>query len=136
MRQALAITSALALAAPAGAEDVYMPECGDPDIGLYDVAWHQGGFVFYGAGRHDAGETLLVIEDCPRQRRLTMQVFDKGNTSKGAALFDTVDAAVRSKRRYTMGQIQAIAREAGAKTKLGQATSVSCACFKYGAVAP
>lgn len=115
-----------------------MPECSDPDIGFYDVVWHQGGFVFYGGGRYDDGETLLVIDDCPRQRRLTMQVFDKGDIDgpKGSALFDAVDAAVRSKQRYTLGQIQAIAKAAGARTTLGKAASVSCACEKYGAVAP
>ena len=137
MKQALAIIATLGLAGSAGAE-VYMPECSDPGVGVYDVAWHQGGFVFYGGGQYDEGETMLVVDDCPRQLRLTMQIFEKGDIDrpKGGALFEAVDAAVRSKQRYTMGQIEAIARAAGARTKRGAATYVSCACEKYGAVSP
>jgi hypothetical protein len=137
VKLAIAITTTLGLGASAGAE-VYMPECGDPGVGVYDVAWHEGGFVFYAGGRYDDGETLLVVDDCPRQRRLTMQIFDKDNIDrpKGSALFDAVDAAVRSKQRYTMGQIEAIARAAGARTTRGAAAYVSCACEKYGAESP
>jgi hypothetical protein len=115
-----------------------MPECSDPGVGVYDVAWHGGGYVFFAGGRYDDGETLLVLDDCAKQRRLTMQVFDDVNTDrpKGAALFDTVDRAVRSKQAYTMRQIEAIARKAGAKTVLGAASFRSCGCEKYGAAKP
>lgn len=129
-----ALIAALVLAGQAGAESVYMPECGDADVGLYDVTWHADGFVFYGGGRYDDGETLLVLEDCPRQRRLTMRIVEKGDIDrpKGEKLFETVEKAVTSRQAYTMGQIEAMARQAGASTKLGAATHVSCACEKYG----
>lgn len=128
-----ALIAALGLAGQAGAE-VYMPECSDADVGVYDVAWHADGFVFYGGGSYDDGETLLVLEDCPRQRRLTMRIVETDDVDrpKGARLFETVERAVRSPQGYTMGQIEAMARQAGARTKLGAATQVSCACRKYG----
>lgn len=114
-----------------------MPECSDPDVGVYDVAWHRDGFVFYGGGRYDDGETLLVLEDCKGQRRLTMRIVEKDSFDRpeGSALFDAVDKAVRSKQRYTMRQIEAIGKAAGARTRLGAADSVSCACAKYGQLA-
>jgi hypothetical protein len=137
VRQAAAIIALLASAMSAGAE-VYMPECGDPGVGVYDVAWHGGGYVFFAGGQYDAGETLLVLDDCPKQRRLTMQIFDDDKIDKprGGALFDAVDKAVRSQQSYTMRQIEAIARKAGAKTVFGPASFTSCACEKYGAVGP
>ncbi len=63
-----------------------------------------------------------------------MQVVDKDAVEKpkGSALFDAVEKAVRSKQRYTMGQIEAIGTAAGARTKLGAAGFVSCACERYG----
>ena len=126
----------MGLCGPVGAE-VYMPECSDAGVGVYDVAWHGGGFVFYAAGRYDDGETLLFVEDCPGQRRLTMRIVEAGDLDRprGGALFDAVDRAVRSKQGYTMGQIQAIGRDAGARTKLGAADDVSCACRLYGQTA-
>ncbi len=128
-----ALIVALGLAGQAGAE-VYMPECSDADVGVYDVTWHADGFVFYGGGRYDAGETLLVLEDCPRAQRLTMQIVETDDIDrpKGAKLFETVEKAVMSRQAYSMGQIEAMARQAGARTKQGAATDVSCACRKYG----
>ena len=132
----VALIAAVGLAGQAGAE-VYMPECSDAGVGVYDVAWHGGGFVFYAGGSYDDGETLVVVEDCPGQRRLTMRIVEAGDLDrpKGGALFDAVDRAVRSKQGYTMGQIQAIGRDAGARTKLGAAADVSCACRLYGQTA-
>jgi hypothetical protein len=128
-----ALIAALGLAGQAGAE-VYMPECSDPGVGVYDVAWHQGGFVFYASGLYDAGETLLILEDCSAQQRLTMRIVDTDivDKPKGGALFDVVEKAVQSKQRYTMGQIAGIARETGAKVNQRKASDVSCACKTYG----
>jgi hypothetical protein len=114
-----------------------MPECSDAGVGVYDVAWHGGGFVFYAGAAMTTARPAGLSRIAPGQRRLTMRIVEAGDLDRprGGALFDAVDRAVRSKQGYTMGQIQAIGRDAGARTKLGAADDVSCACRLYGQTA-
>jgi hypothetical protein len=116
-----------------------LPEC-TPDgderaagIGDYSVQWHGAGFALYPAWDEDY---RLILDDCKGQRRLVMQSVRKDDPNDNAmaqmAMSDAVLAALESNQRYTMGQIQAIARQAGAKTRMGKAEYVSCACDRYG----
>jgi hypothetical protein len=123
--QALALTP-IPECTPVGAER-------DAGVGEYTVAWHGGGFVLYASW--DA-QYRLFLDDCKGQRRLEMQSAKKTDPTDNAmaqdALYSAVSAALESKQRYTMRQIQAIAREAGAKTRMGKADYVSCGCDRYG----
>jgi hypothetical protein len=105
-------------------------------IGEYSTRWHGNGFVLYPNWVSETGEYRLILDDCKGQRRLIMTSvkLDDPNANADAErkMDDAVQGAVESKQRYTMRQIQAIAREAGAKTKLGTATYVSCGCDRYG----
>lgn len=102
----------------------------------YSTRWHGNGFVLYPSWFEGTGDYRLILDDCKRQRRLviTSVKLDDPNANADAErkMDDAVTAAVESQQRYTMGQIQAIAREAGAKTMLGRATYVSCGCERYG----
>jgi hypothetical protein len=119
-----------------------LPECsatGDEraaGIGEYSTRWHGNGFVLYPSWFEGTGDYRLILDDCNNQRRLVMTSvkLDDPNANADAErkMDEAVTAAMESKQRYTMGQIQAIAREAGAKTKLGKATYISCACDRYG----
>jgi hypothetical protein len=126
--QAQALTP-LPECSPAGAERA-------AGIGEYSTRWHGNGFALYPSWVSETGEYRLILDDCKGQRRLVMTSvkLDDPNANADAErkMDDAVQAALESKQRYTMGQIQAIAREAGAKTKLGRATYQSCACDRYG----
>jgi hypothetical protein len=102
-------------------------------VGEYTVAWHGGGFVLYTSW--DV-EYRLFLDDCKGQRRLMMQSARQDDPTETAmaqdALYEAVSAALESKQRYTMGQIRAIARATGARTKLGKASYVSCGCDRWG----
>jgi hypothetical protein len=116
-----------------------IPEC-VPDgaeraagVSEYSVSWHGNGFALYSQWSDDY---QLVLDDCEGQRRLLMTAPKLGNVNDTAIaqdlMFNAVFAALESRQRYTMGQIQAIARKAGAKTTLGAAGYVSCACERWG----
>lgn len=111
------------------------PEGAERAAGIYDysVQWHGGGFVLYPAWDE---EYRLILDDCKGQRRLIMQSVKLADPNDNAmaqtVLFDAVIGALESRQRYTMGQIQAIAREAGAKTRMGKAPYVSCGCDRWG----
>lgn len=119
-----------------------LPECSATGaeraagIGEYSTRWHGNGFVLYPSWVSETGEYRLILDDCRGQRRLMMTSvkLDDPNANADAErkMDDAVTAALESKQRYGIGQIQAIARQAGAKTKLGKATYVSCACDRYG----
>jgi hypothetical protein len=119
-----------------------LPECSATGaeraagIGEYSTRWHGNGFVLYPNWVADSGDYQLILDDCKGQRRLVMTSvkLDDPNANADAErkMDDAVQAALDSKQRYSMGQIQAIAREAGAKAKLGKATWQSCACDRYG----
>jgi len=112
-----------------------LPEGAERQAGVheYDVHWHGGGFVFYVTWHEGAG---LFLDDCKGQRRLVMRSAEGDGPyatyEAQRALMDVVLASLESKQRYTMGQISAVAREAGAKTKMGKADYVSCGCDLYG----
>jgi hypothetical protein len=116
-----------------------IPEC-VPDgaeraagVSEYSVTWHSNGFVLYPDWAKDY---RLILDDCKGQRRLEMTAPKLGDATDRAiaqdAMFDAVNAALDSKQRYTMRQIQVIARQAGAKTRMGRAEYVSCGCDRYG----
>jgi hypothetical protein len=119
-----------------------LPECSATEaeraagIGEYSIRWHGNGFVLYPNWVADTGDYQLILDDCNGLRRLVMTSvkLDDPNANADAErkMDDAVQAALDSKQRYKLGQILAIAREAGAKTKLGRATYVSCACDRYG----
>ncbi|MCU0829769.1 MAG: hypothetical protein MUE52_20915 [Tabrizicola sp.] len=126
--QAMALTP-LPECVPEGAERA-------AGIGEYSTRWHGNGFVLYPSWAADTGEYRLILDDCKGERRLVMTSvkLDDPNANADAErkLDEAVQAALVSKQRYSMGQVQAIARDAGAKTKLGKATYVSCGCDRYG----
>jgi hypothetical protein len=105
-------------------------------IGEYSTRWHGNGFALYPHWVSETGEYRLILDDCKGQRRLVMTSvrLDDPNANADAErkMDEAVQAALDSKQRYSMGQIQAIARQAGAKTRLGKATYQSCACDRYG----
>jgi hypothetical protein len=119
-----------------------LPECSATGaeraagIGEYSTRWHGNGFVLYPSWVAETGEYRLILDDCKGQRRLVMTSVKLDDPTANAdaerKMDDAVMAALESKQRYGMGQIQAIARQAGAKTKPGKATYVSCACDRYG----
>jgi hypothetical protein len=119
-----------------------LPECSATGaeraagIGEYSTRWHGNGFVLYPNWVADSGDYQLILDNCQGQRRLIMTSvrLDDPNANADAErrMDDEVMAALESKQRYTMGQIAAFAREAGAKIKLGKASYVSCACVLYG----
>jgi hypothetical protein len=107
-----------------------VPECFDAAVGEYDVEWQGGGFIFYQA--FSDGPYHLLLDDCRNDRRLSMILEAKGTEGEiwmaEEALYKRVFAALRSEKSYTMRQIAAIAKESGARTKLGKATYQSCGC--------
>jgi hypothetical protein len=119
-----------------------LPECSATGaeraagIGEYSTRWHGNGFVLYPNWVADTGDYQLILDDCNGHRRLVMTSvkLDDPNANADAErkMDDAVQVAMESKQRYSMGQIQAIAREAGAKTKMGRATYVSCGCGLWG----
>ena len=112
-----------------------MPDGAERAAGVseYDVRWSGNGFVLYSVF---GDEFWLILDDCAGQRRLKMVVAKKDTIRADLAardrLWDAVDAALESRQQYTMGQIQAIGRDAGAKTRLVKADYVSCGCERYG----
>lgn len=125
----------LAAGGPAAAE-LPPQECHDAGFGGYDVLWHDGGFVLY-PGRYSHDDYRLVLEDCAGNRALTIvRAYDKpalqDNWDDSEALHAAIDAALTSKRAYTMAQIGDIARKHGAKATIGAMGYESCACEKYG----
>jgi hypothetical protein len=106
-------------------------------IGEYSTRWHGNGFVLYPSWESGTGEYRLILDDCNGQRRLVMTSVKRDDPDANAEaerrMDDAVMAALESKQRYRMGQIQAIARDAGAKTKVGRAGYVSCGCTLFGA---
>jgi hypothetical protein len=102
-------------------------------VSEYTVSWHGNGFVFYTSWDEDY---RLILDDCKGQRRLVMTAPKRGDVNDRAiaqdAMYAAVSAALESKQRYTLRQIQAIAREAGAKTRVDRAGYVSCGCDRYG----
>jgi hypothetical protein len=119
-----------------------LPECSATGaeraagIGEYSTRWHGNGFVLYPSWVSETGEYRLILDDCKGQRRLVMTSvkLDDPNANADAErrMDDAVQTALASKQRYTMGQIQAIAREARAKTQLAKAAYQSCACDRWG----
>lgn len=137
--QALSVMVALAAAGPAAAE-VPLQECHDDAVGGYDIIWHHGGFVLY-PGRYSHADYRLTLEDCPGDRALQIVLAYAGSDlvekwDQDEALIAAVEKALQSKRRYTMGQIAAIARENGARTRIAPLGYESCACATYGTVNP
>jgi hypothetical protein len=116
-----------------------LPECvtdgaeREAGLGEYSVNWHGSGFVAYTAW---SGDYRMFLDDCKRQLRLVMTVepqVDRDATAQMQfALDDAIYGALNSKQRYTMAQIEAIARKVGATTQRGRASYVSCACELWG----
>ena len=102
----------------------------DAGVGVYDVGWHEGGFVFnhpYASGGYQR-----VLDDCRNGRRLVMTLRPKGTNSDirdaESAFHERLPGALTSKQPCTMGRFRSLAKSAGAATKLGRAAYESCGC--------
>jgi hypothetical protein len=136
--RALAIMAVLA--AGQAAAELPPQECHDEGVGGYDIIWHNGGFVLY-PGRYTHEDYRLTLEDCPGDRALQIVLLYQGDDlvekwDRDEVLIAAVEKALQSQQRYTLGQIAAIARDAGARTKITTLPYESCACATYGTVNP
>ncbi len=134
----IAITAVVMLAGAAQAM-VPVPECtasgAEAKAGVtdYSTAWHGGGFVLYQVWSDRA---RLYLDDCVNARRLVMTPPKSRDTARAIdneqAVYLAVRSALDATEAYTMAQIGAVARKAGARTALAAARYESCACDLYG----
>jgi hypothetical protein len=104
----------------------------------YDPAEIAPGWVIYSHATYtDSGPDVetLVLESCAAGVRLVAEIrFDPNAIDAGYAVSDAVHAAVRgaadggNPQTYSLDQIAALARAAGAETQVGNSPYRSCAC--------
>lgn len=139
--QVAAAAGLLCLCADLAFAMVPLPECMGSNLAPeeaeyieYSPAWAQGGFVYYQLTSRASDRTTFVLDDCTGGRRLTMQPAgwsapDFETRSAGQVrLHDTIATALESAKGYSMEQIRALARGAGARASLAAAKYESCAC--------